>query len=125
MTDILNRVSEVLRKILPLIQEDDPLFYPALNSQWTYYKPYLFRERSNVGEKQELKADAAERFSRCVREIVGTRNSQSEPCTISDECWKAMMTKGAPAAVLYSQAMFFILGEVSGTNSILSYSVYH
>lgn len=117
MTNLLNKVSEILQKILPLVQENDPLFYPALNSRWTYYKPYQFKEHEDVGERKEIKPGDAERFSHCVREIVGSKNSNSEPCTISDECKEAMMTRGAPEALLYYQAMFFILGEVSGTCS--------
>jgi len=114
VTNLLNKVSEILQKILPLVQENDPLFYPALNSRCTYYKPYQFKEHEDVGERKEIKPGDAERFSRCVREIVGSKNSNSEPCTISDECKEAMMTRGAPEALLYYQAMFFVLGEVSG-----------
>ena len=92
--------------------ENDPLFYPLLNSQWTYYKPYMYREQDyDEGQKDEANA---ERFSQCVREITGSRISNSDLCTISDDCWEAMMTKGAPTSVLYYQVMFFILGEASG-----------
>ncbi|KAM7438626.1 hypothetical protein ABFA07_011886 [Porites harrisoni] len=110
--DLLHRVSNILKKITPLVMENDPLFYPLLNSQWTYYKPYMYREQ-DYDEGQKDEADA-ERFSQCVGEITGSRISNSDLCTISDDCWEAMMTKGAPTSVLYYQVMFFILGEASG-----------
>ena len=110
--DLLHRVSNILKKITPLVMENDPLFYPLLNSQWTYYKPYMYKEQ-DYDEGQKDEADA-ERFSQCVREITGSRISNSDLCTISDDCWEAMMTKGAPTSVLYYQVMFFILGEASG-----------
>lgn len=115
LVDLQNRVSEVLKKILPLVRENDPLFYPVLNSRWTYFKPYVYRGEydDDDDEKQEIAGDI-ERFSRCVRAISGTKNSNTEVCTISDDCWGVMMTKGAPTAVLYYQVMFFILGEASG-----------
>ena len=110
--DLLHRVSNILKKITPLVMENDPLFYPLLNSQWTYYKPYMYKEQ-DYDEGQKDEADE-ERFSQCVREITGSRISNSDLCTISDDCWEAMMTKGAPTSVLYYQVMFFILGEASG-----------
>ena len=114
MTELLNRVSEVVKKIVPLVQENDPLFYPALNSPWVYYKDYRFLELLGVSERQESKPDDQERYSHCVREVVGSRRSQSETCTISDECRATMMSKGAPNNVLYYQSLFFILGEAVG-----------
>lgn len=114
VTELLNRVSEVVKNIVPLAQKNDPLFYPTLISPWTYYKAYRFLELQDVSERQESKPDDRERYSHCVREIVGSRDSQTEPCTISDECWKTMMTKGAPNNVLYYQTLFFILGEAAG-----------
>ena len=114
MTELLNRVSEVLKKIVPLVQENDPLFYPALNSPWTYYKAYGILELLGVSERQESKPDDRERYLHCVREVVGSRSSQSAPCTISDECWATMMTKGAPNNVLYYQSLFFVVGEAAG-----------
>lgn len=114
VTELLNRISEVVEKVVPLVQENDPLFYPALNSPWTYYKSYRFLELQGVSDRQESKPDDRERYSHCVGEVVGSRSSQSEPCTISDECWKTMMTKGAPNDVLYYQTLFFILGEAAG-----------
>ncbi|KAJ7390758.1 hypothetical protein OS493_022316 [Desmophyllum pertusum] len=120
MTDLLNRVSGVVKKIVPLVQKNDPLFYPALNSLWTYYKPYQVLEMEVVAERQESKPDDRERYSRCVGEIVGSKSSHSEPCTISDECWKTMMTKGAPNSMLYYQALFIILGEAAGCRDKLT-----
>ena len=114
MTELLNRTSEVVKKILPLVQKNDRLFYPALNSPWTYYKAYTFLELQDVSERQKSKPGDRERYSRCVGEIVGSKSSETEPCTISDECWKTMMTKGAPSNVLHYQALFFILGEAGG-----------
>jgi len=114
ITELLNQVSEVLKKIVPVVQENDPLFYPALNSPWSYYRAYRFLELWGVSERLESKADDRERYLRCVREVAGSRSSESEPCTISDECWKTMMTKGAPNNVLYYQSLFFILGEAAG-----------
>ena len=114
VTELLNRVSEAVKKIVPLVRENDPLFYPALNSPWTYFKAYRFLELQGVSERLESKPDDRERYSRCVREVVGSRSSQSEPCTISDECLKTMMTIGAPNNVLYYQSLFFILGEAAG-----------
>ena len=116
--DLLHRVSNILKKITPLVMENDPLFYPLLNSQWTYYKPYMYREQ-DYDEGQKDEADA-ERFSQCVREITGSRISNSDLCTISDVCWEAMMTKGAPTSILYYQVMFFILGEASGKVELCS-----
>lgn len=114
MTELLHRVSEVVKKIIPLVQENDPLFYPALNSPWKYYKDYRFLELLGVSERQESKPDDQERYSHCVREVAGSRSSQSETCTISDECRVTMMSKGAPNNVLYYQSLFFILGEAAG-----------
>ena len=114
VTELLNQVSEVLKKIVPLLQENDPLFYPALNSPWTYYKAYRFLELGGVSGRRESRPDDRERYLHCVGEVVGSRSSQSEPCTISDECWATMMTKGAPSNVLYHQSLFFILGEAAG-----------
>ena len=110
---LLHRVSNILKKITPLVMKNDPLFYPLLNSQWTYYKPYIYKEQDyDEGQKDETDT---ERFAQCVREITGSRISNySDLCTISDDCWEAMMTKGAPTSVLYYQVMFFILGEASG-----------
>ena len=121
MTELLNQVSEVVKKIVPVLQENDPLFYPALNSPWTYYKAYRFLELVGVSERQESKPDDRERYSHCVEEVVGSRSSQSEPCTISDECWTTMMTKGAPSNVLYYQSLFFILGEAAGMFALNSF----
>ena len=115
VTELLNRISEVVKKIVPLAQENDPLFYPALSSPWTYYKAYRFFELQDTFERQESKPNDRERYSRCVGEVVGSRSSETEPCTISDECWKTMMTKGAPDNVLYFQTLFFILGDAVGT----------
>ena len=115
MTELLNRFSEVVKKIVPLVRENDPLFYPALDSPWVYYKDYRFLELLGVSERQEGKADDQERYSHCVREVVGSRGSQSEPCTISEECRVTMMSKGVPNNVLYYQSLFFILGEAAGT----------
>ena len=114
MTELLNRVSEVVKKIVPLVQENDPLFYPALNSPWVYYKNYRFLELLGVSERQESKPDDQERYSHCVREVVGSRSSQRETCTISDECRAIMMSEGAPNNVLYYQSLFFILAEAAG-----------
>lgn len=119
VTDILNRVSRVLKKILPLVEAKDPLFYRALNSQWTFYKPYQFREQKDiVAGDLNIKPHDESRYSSCVREIVGTKDR--EPCSISEECKAAMMTKGAHRSLLYYQAMYFILGEVSGTATIIT-----
>ena len=114
MTELLNRISEVVKKVVPLVQKNDPLFYPALSSPWTFYKAYRFLELQDVSERQESKPDDRERYSHCVRDVVGSRSSRTEPCTISDECWKTMMTKGVPNNVLYYQTLFFILGEAAG-----------
>jgi len=119
VTELLNQVSEVLKKIVPLLQENDPLFYPALNSPWTYYKAYRFLELGGVSGRRESRPDDRERYLHCVGEVVGSRSSQSEPCTISDECWATMMTKGAPSNVLYHQSLFFILGEAAGCHDKL------
>lgn len=114
VTDILNRVTFILGKILRRVEANDPFFYPALNSQWTYYKPYQFRQQVDVAEKQTLSPDEEERFSLCVREIVGSRNRKV--CAISHDCKETMMTKGASNTALYHQAMYFVLGEISGIN---------
>ncbi|KAL9954004.1 hypothetical protein ACROYT_G041491 [Oculina patagonica] len=119
VTELLNRVSEVVKKFVPLVQKNDPLFYPALNSPWTYYKAYRYLELQDVSERQESRPDDRERYSHCVWEVVGSRSSQAEPCTISDECWKTMMTKGAPNNMLYYQTLFFILGEAAGCHDKL------
>ncbi|XP_074632286.1 UPF0764 protein C16orf89 homolog isoform X3 [Acropora palmata] len=118
VTDILNRVTFILGKILLRVQANDPFFYPALNSQWTYYKPYQFRQQVDVAEKQTLSPDEEERFPVCVREIVGSRNRKA--CAISHDCKETMMTKGASNTALYYQAMYFVLGEISGCLSTIT-----
>lgn len=122
LTELLNQVSEVIKKSVPLLQKNDPLFFPALNSPLTYYKAYRFLKLMDVSERQESKPDDRERYSDCVWQVVGSRSSQNEPCTISDECWMTMMTKGAPSSVLYYQSLFFILGDAAGMFALNSYS---
>lgn len=115
MINLLNRTTEVVERMLPFLWKQDPLFYPMLNSSWTYFKPYKFLEPQDVVERQKIKSGDEEKYSNCVGEIVGSKESSMEPCTISDDCWGIMKSKGAPNKVLYYQALFFLLGEASGT----------
>ena len=115
MINLLNRMTEVVERILPFLRKQDPLFYPMLNSSWTYFKPYKFLEPQDLVERQKIKSGDEEKYSNCVGEIVGSKESSMEPCTISDDCWGIMKSKGAPNKVLYYQALFFLLGEASGT----------
>ena len=115
MINLLNRTTEVVECMLPFLWKQDPLFYPMLNSSWTYFKPYKFLEPQDVVERQKIKSGDEEKYSNCVGEIVGSKESSMEPCTISDDCWGIMKSKGAPNEVLYYQALFFLLGEASGT----------
>lgn len=114
MINLLNRTTEVVERMLPFLWKQDPLFYPMLNSSWTYFKPYKFLEPQDVVERQKIKSGDEEKYSNCVGEIVGSKESSMEPCTISDDCWGIMKSKGAPNKVLYYQALFFLLGEASG-----------
>ena len=115
MINLLNRTTEVVERMLPFLWKQDPLFYPMLNSSWTYFKPYKFLEPQDVVERQKIKSGDEEKYSNCVGEIVGSKESSMEPCTISDDCWGIMKSKGAHNKVLYYQALFFLLGEASGT----------
>ena len=115
MINLQNRTTEVVERMLPFLWKQDPLFYPVLNSSWTYFKPYKFLEPQDVVERQKIKPGDEEKYSNCVGEIVGSKESSMEPCTISDDCWGIMKSKGTPNKVLYYQALFFLLGEASGT----------
>lgn len=112
--NLLNKTNEVVKNMLPLLRKHDPLFYSVLDSPWTYYKPYKVLTLQDVGERKHIKSGDIEKYSNCVGEIVGSKESFMEPCTISDYCWGAMKIKGAPSEVLYYQALFFLLGEASG-----------
>ena len=119
LKDLQNRVAEAMKKVLPSVKENDPAFYPVLESQWNYYKPYKFLLLDDVFQNEENKPIDTSQYLRCVDDVVGSKYTASETCTISGQCWTLMSDRMAPRRVLHYQALFFILGEASGKYVLL------
>ena len=122
---LYNKASIISQRSLPFLKKSAPEYFEKFKKQvsdpWLSFKPFNNRQLQKriydpLQKRHFVSFDEAQ-SDKCMAEITGTgaSSNSSQPCQVSDECWRLISSEGARGYTLTHQALFLQLGEVQGT----------
>ncbi|XP_015769316.1 PREDICTED: UPF0764 protein C16orf89-like [Acropora digitifera] len=126
---LYNKASIISQHSLPFLKKSAPEYFEKFKKQvsdpWLSFKPFTNKQlQKRIYDPQQkrhfVSFDEAQ-SDKCMAEITGTgaSSNSSQPCQVSDECWRLISSEGARGYTLTHQALFLQLGEVQGCTQVL------
>lgn len=126
---LYNTASLIGQHSLPFLKKSEPEYFEKFKKQvsdpWLSFKPFTNRQLQkriyDLQQKRHFVSFDEAQSDKCMAEITGTgaRSNSSQPCQVSDECWRLISSEGARGYTLTHQALFLQLGEVQGCTQVL------
>lgn len=119
---LYNKAALVAQNALPYLQHSEPEYFSKFRKQvsypWINFKPFtnkklVKRQFSRQGRRNLISFDEST-SDRCISELTGTGSKGSQPCQISDSCWRLISAEGAAEYTLTHQALYLLVGEIQG-----------
>lgn len=126
---LYNKASMIGQHSIPFLKKSAPEYFEKFKKQvsdpWLSFKPFTNKQlQKRIYDPQQkrhfVSFDEAQ-SDKCMAEITGTgaSSNSSQPCQVSDECWRLISSEGAQGYTLTHQALFLQLGEVQGCTQVL------
>ena len=98
------------------------MFKSILQNTWYYQAPLRPYNKKLVKPISVNEYEFNEEQSdKCMSDILGSQTyGVPQKCKITDDCWKAVTTKGTGGYFLTHQALYFIIADLVGCRSVIS-----